>query len=450
MAVLLIVYGVTSRPLDRRGITSAMTFVTLGLVTGASGFGWLDVPLDSAVVERLTELALVFLLFSDSVRMDLKALRHSAAWPSRLLVIAIPGTMVLGFVMGLVVFPGMAVASAFLLATMLCSTDAALGQRVVDDPRVPPRVRQALDVESGFDDGIAVPFFLVALDLTMATLVGGVTSAVLTNIAAQIGWGLLAGLSTGAVGGLALRQADRRGWIKPEWRQAVTFAIAISAYAVAVTLGGSGFIAAFVGGMVFGAVSGQHGLRTTYLTEEVGNVLAAVTWMGFGALAISAVWHDITWKVVLYAVLSLTVVRMVPVAIAMLRTGAARQTVAFMGWFGPRGLASVVFLLLAMERGIPGSGDIAATVVATVGLSVFLHGLTAGPLVGAYHRWFTRQATRAAAAGCKTPLAEGKATVVPRTRRHPDPNEDSAVPAARGSRATTAADGIPLGESPHG
>jgi NhaP-type Na+/H+ or K+/H+ antiporter len=423
LTILLVLYGALSRPLDRRGVTSAMAFVTLGLVTGASGLGWLDVPLDNAVVERLTELALVFLLFSDSARIDLAALRHSAAWPSRLLLVGLPLTMVFGLLVGLLMFPGVAVASAFLLSTMLCSTDAALGQRVVEDPAVPARVRQALDVESGLNDGVAVPFFLVALDITMATLVGGVTSAVLGNIAAQIGWGLLAGVSGGAVGGLALRQADARHWIKPEWRQAITFAIAFSAYVLAVILGGSGFIAAFVGGMVFGAISGQHGLRTTYLTEEVGNILAAVTWMGFGALALNAVWQDISWRVVIYAVLSLTVVRMIPVAVAMVRTGATWQTVAFMGWFGPRGLASVVFLLLAIERGIPGSGDIGATVVVTVGLSVFAHGITAGPLVGAYHRWFAGRTPTATGAHVAASIAEAKQTVVPRTRGHADPGE---------------------------
>ena len=372
IGVVLIVYGAVSGPLDRRGVTSAMAFVIAGLLTGAAGLGWLDVPLESAAVERVTELALVFLLFSDSARINLAALRHSLGWPSRLLLIGLPLTMVAGLGAGLLLFPGMAVVSAFLLSTMLCSTDAALGQRVVEDTAVPARVRQALDVESGLNDGLAVPFFLVAVDLSMATLVGGVPSAVISNIASQIGWGVVAGVGAGAVGGGLLRTADQRGWLQAQWRQMFTLAVALSAYAAAGALGGSGFIAAFVGGMAFGRVSGQRGLRTTYLAEETGSILAAVTWMGFGALAISQVLPDITWPVVGYAILSLTVVRMLPVAIAMTRSGARWQTLAFMGWFGPRGLASVVFGLLALERGVPDSRTLLTTVVVTVALSVFL------------------------------------------------------------------------------
>jgi NhaP-type Na+/H+ or K+/H+ antiporter len=413
IGIVLIGYAALSGPLDRRGVTSAMAFVVAGLVVGESGFGWLDVSVESTVAERVTELALVFLLFSDSARMDLRGLRHSLGWPSRLLLIGLPSTIATGLGAGLLVFPGMAVTSAFLLSTMLCSTDAALGQRVVGDPAVPARVRQALDVESGLNDGVAVPFFLVAVDVSTAALVGGVTSAVIGNIASQIGWGVVAGVGAGVVGGSLLRAADGRGWLQAQWRQTFTLAVALSAYAAAGSLGGSGFIAAFVGGMVFGGVSRQHGLRTTYLTEEIGSILAAVTWIGFGALAISAVLPDITWQVVLYALLSLTVVRMLPVAVALAGTGARRQTVAFMGWFGPRGLASIVFGLLALERSVPDSHTLLATVVVTVGLSVFLHGLTAKPFVAAYHRWYADQTATASS------VPEAEPTIVPRRRRQP-------------------------------
>lgn len=416
LGAVLVVYSLLSGPLDRRGVTSAMAFVVVGVATGSVGLGWLDVPLESAVAERATELALVFLLFTDSARINLRSLRRSLAWPGRLLLIGLPLTLGLGMLAGVAVFPALPLTSAFVLTTMLASTDAALGQRVVEDEAVPGRVRQALDVESGLNDGLAVPFFLVAVDLALATLDGGVGSAVVSNIASQIGWGLLAGVGVGGLGGYLLRRADERGWIQSQWRQLAVLAIAATAYAAAATLGGSGFIAAFVGGMAFGAASGQRGLRTTYLAEEVGNMLAAVTWLGFGALAIGAVWSDITWQVVLYAVLSLTVVRMVPVAIALAGSGARGQTVAFMGWFGPRGLASVVFGLLALEEGVPDADVLLATVVVTVGLSVFLHGLTATPLVAVYHRWYAAHPARQDA-------AEARPTTLTRLRRRAGPDD---------------------------
>ncbi|MGZ8805339.1 MAG: cation:proton antiporter [Microbacterium sp.] len=430
VAVVMVVYAAVSGPLDRRGVTSAMAFVVAGVVLGTAGLGWLDIEAESPVLETVTELALVFLLFSDAARIDLPALRRNITWPSRLLLIGLPLSMVAGFGIGLLVFPDLGLASVFLLATMLCSTDAALGQRVVDDPAVPSRVRQALDVESGLNDGLAVPFFLVALDVATASLEGGVTAAVITNIASQIGWGLLAGVVAGGIGGLLLRVAQQRGWMQGHWRQVATFAVALSAFAIAGTLGGSGFIAAFVGGMVFGLVSRRDEQPTTLLTDEAGNVLAAATWIGFGAVAISLVLTAITWQIVLYAVLSLTVVRMISVAIALAGTGARWQTTLFLGWFGPRGLASVVFALMVVDSGMPDAQPLLVTVVVTVALSVFLHGLSAMPLVSIYHRWYDSHLTRHSSA------VEAKPTPMPRTRhtavhRGRTPGAEQSVEGAR-------------------
>ena len=415
IVAIIIVWSAVSGPLDRRGITSAMVFMIAGLAVGSSALGLLDVSVESSVAERVTEVALVLLLFSDAARLDLRALRHELGWPSRLLLIGLPLTLLAGAGVGVLVFPGMALASVCLLSTMLCSTDAALGQKVVSDTSVPARVRQALDVESGLNDGLAVPFFLVALDVANAELKTGVTSAVVSNAAAQIGWGLTAGLIAGALGGLLFRFADRRVWIGGEWRQIVPLAVALLAYAIALSLGGSGFIAAFVGGMAFGRVSGARGSVVTLFTEEAGGFFAAVTWIGFGALALGWAIPHITWQVVVYALLSLTLVRMVPVAIAMARRGARLPTVAFIGWFGPRGLASVVFALLVVERGVPEEQTIVTTVVVTVALSVVLHGLTSVPLVGAYHRWFEAHASGHPAAPEATP------TTMPRRKRQLTP-----------------------------
>ena len=421
IAVILVAYGAVSKPLDRRGITSAMVFTAAGLAVGTAGLGLVNVKLESIVAERITELALVFLLFSDSTRIDLAGLRRHLGWPSRLLLIGLPLTMLAGVGAGLLVFPGMALASVFLLATMLCSTDAALGQRVVSDEAVPTRVRQALDVESGLNDGLAVPFFLVAVELSLATLSSGVTTAVLRNMAEQIGWGLLAGLGAGALGGLLFRVADERGWLEGQWRQCLPLVTAILAYAVALRLGGSGFIAAFVGGMAFGHFSKRHGLHVTGLNEDVGGILAAVVWVGFGALALSKLLPHVTWQVVAYAALSLTVVRMVPVAIALMGSGARAPTIAFMGWFGPRGLASIVFALIALESGVPEARTLFATVGLTVLLSIFLHGLSSVPLVAAYSRWYAGHKARHPSA------AEAKHTKMSRLRHRPTPDVQSAA-----------------------
>ena len=428
IAVILLAYGAVSGPLDRRGITSAMVFTAAGLVVGTSGLGLVNADIETEAAERFCELTLVFLLFSDSTRIDLAGLRRNLSWPGRLLLVGLPLTLLFGVVAGVLLFPEVGLTGAFLLSTMLCSTDAALGQRVVEDEAVPVRVRQALDVESGLNDGLAVPFFLVAVDLSLAQLSTGLTAAVAGNMLAQIGWGLVAGLGAGMLAGLIVRVGDQRRWLEGQWRQVVTLAAALLSFLVAIQLGGSGFIAAFAGGMTFGHVSRRHGLGVTGLNEEVGTILAATTWIAFGALAVGVMLPDVTWQTVLYAVLSLTVIRMVAVAIALTGTGARLPTVAFIGWFGPRGLASIVFGLLALESGIPDAQPLLTTVMLTIVLSVFLHGISSVPLVAAYSRWYAARTTDDA----RTP--EARPTRMSRPRRQPTEEEADAVRLPLGAR----------------
>lgn len=409
--VIIIVWSALSAPLDRRGITSALFFMVAGLVIGVVMPSVLDIRLETLVAERIAEVALVLLLFSDATRLNLRALRQQLGWPSRLLLIGLPLTILAGTGIGLLIFPGMAVASVFLLAAMLAPTDAALGQKVISDQAVPPRVRQTLDVESGLNDGLAVPFFLVALSIANAELETGITTAVFANMAEQIGWGVLAGVVAGGLGGGLFHLANGRGWVAREWRQILAIGAALLSYAIAVQLGGSGFIAAFVGGIVFGYLAGPSSSILSALAEQAGDFLAAITWIAFGSLALLLAFPHITWQVVLYALLSLTVVRMVPVAIALAGRGAKLQTVAFIGWFGPRGLASLVFALIAIERGVPEGEVVLTTVVVTVALSILLHGLSSVPLVKRYHRWYS-------AHSATNPTAEESLpTLVPRRRR---------------------------------
>ena len=285
--------------------------------------------------------------------------------------------------------PGVSLVEALVLSIMLACTDAALGQAVVTDERIPSRIRQGLNVESGLNDGICVPLFFIALALAEADEGAMTAHAAVHLVLEEIGYGLVAGVAAGVLGALALRVAARRSLVEPHWLQILTAATALLAAGIATGLGGSIFIAAFTGGFLFGVVGRRPAGEVSYLVDEGGELLNAVTFIVFGAAILGPALDDLGWEVLVYAVLSLTVVRMLPVALALLGTGARRPTLAFVGWFGPRGLATIVFaVILIDESSLPHERTLLLAVVATIGISVFAHGLTARPLTNRYVRWY--------------------------------------------------------------
>ncbi len=357
---------------------------------GADALGLVEPDVSSEPVKLLAEATLAVVLFGDASRIDLHALRDEVSVPALLLGIGLPLTIVAGCATGLVLLGGsLAAPEVLLLAIILAPTDAALGQAVVTLPRLPVRVRQGLNVESGLNDGICVPLFFIALALAQADagdLSGGEAARL---VAEEIGYGVLGGVGAGAVGAAVIVFAGRRKWIDESWLQIVPAATAVLAYGLADGLGGSGFIAAFVGGAVFGALRRRQGGEVGYLVEELGGILSSVTFVVFGAIMLGPALGATTWQIALYAVLSLTMVRMLPVAIALVGTGARRPTIGFIGWFGPRGLASIVFAVIVVEEGGLAHEDvIVTTTVLTVALSILAHGLTAAPLAGRYADWF--------------------------------------------------------------
>ena len=339
-------------------------------------------------VRILAEATLAIVLFSDASRIRLGVLRRQTSVPVRLLAIGLPLTIVLG-ALAATMFGGMTFGEVLVVGVLLAPTDAALGQAVVTEPRVPSRIRQGLNVESGLNDGICVPLLLIVLAAADVESNVATTHHALSIVAEEIGYGILGGAGAGLVTVAVVVLAGRRDLIAGSWLQVIPIAGATLAYASAAALGGSGFIAAFVAGGVFGGLSGREPTEVTRLTEEVGELLGGVTFLIFGAVLLGPALTHLTWRVVLYALLSLTVVRMVPVAIAMLGSGANRTTVAFMGWFGPRGLASIVFALIVVEDSdLPQTPTILVVTYFTVGLSVLLHGISAAPLADRYARWY--------------------------------------------------------------
>ena len=380
LAAILFLYSVIADKLERTVFGGAIAFTAIGITLGAWGIGALNLTLNAEGISVLAELTLALLLFSEAAASDLKELRRSASLPKRLLLIGLPLTILFGFATGALIFSAITMLEIALLATILAPTDAALGQAVVSNEKVPGSIRSGLSFESGLNDGICVPIFLAFLALiTNASGEQGVGQIASHLIVEEVGIGALTGVIVATVGAALIKLRQSREDISPSWQQLLVPALAMTCFATAQAIGGSGFIASFVGGVLFGWIGQQKTEQYLLAAETTGHALSLLTWVAFGALVVPLVLDLMTWKIAVYAALSLTLVRMLPVWICLRGTNMRLAEVLFVGWFGPRGLASIVFAVMAIEAGIPGANHIAAIVACTIFFSVIGHGLTAKP-----------------------------------------------------------------------
>jgi sodium/hydrogen antiporter len=387
-AALLLVAGV-SRRLTDTPFTPAMAFVLIGLLVGPLIIDQVTLAPASATVRTLAEATLAVVLFADASRIKLHVLRREYAVPLRLLGVGLPLTIAVGAVLAAAIFAHLNGAEAVVLAVLLAPTDAALGQAVVTEPRLPSRIRQGLNVESGLNDGICVPLLLIALAAADVEDKTATAHHAINIVLEEIGYGILGGVAAGLATSAVVAVGMRRDLISGSWLQVIPIAGAGLAYGVAVALGGSGFIAAFLAGAIFGVVVPRQSEKASRLNEEVGGLLGGVTFLIFGAVLLGPALEHVSWQIALYAVLSLTLVRMLPVAISMLGSGAKWETIGFLGWFGPRGLASIVFAVISVQEAhLQGAQTILLTAYLTIGLSVIAHGITAAPLARRYARWY--------------------------------------------------------------
>ncbi len=398
VAIVLVVFAALSGRLRGSAITPAIVFVAIGYVLGDQGLDLTGSVLDAGTIRLLAEVTLALVLFSDAAVLDTRALTREAAIPARLLGIGLPLTIVVGALAAVVMFPALGVFEAVVLAVLLAPTDAALGQTVVSDQRLPSRLRQGLNVESGLNDGVCVPLLFAAVAFAELAEAPTFDGGIVVDLVKEVGIALGVGVVVAIAVALVYTASSRRGWLDEEWGQVVPLATAAIAYTATAELGGSGFIAAFAAGLVYGRSLGAPvAHHTTRLMEETGGVLSAVTFFVFGATLIGSGVTDLDVSTVVYAVLSLTVVRMLPVAISLVGSGATRPTMAFAGWFGPRGLATIVFMLTIVEESaLPGTGRIVQVATLTVLVSVVAHGVTAPSLTERYLRWYSTSAEHVA------------------------------------------------------
>jgi NhaP-type Na+/H+ or K+/H+ antiporter len=382
VSLVVFVWGIFSARIGRADLSAPIVFVVVGVLL-SDRMHIIEQDISQEAIKVLAEVTLVWVLFADAARVGFRELRADLGMYARLLVVGLPLTITAGVVLAMVLFDGMNFWLALLVGAALAPTDAALGAAVMTDPAVPERVRRVLNVESGLNDGIATPVVTVAIAGAVAAETvhaASTVSAAFTELAIGLGLGIVLGVG----GGRAMRIARRRGWASADFTGPAALALALATYAGALAVGGNGFVAAFVAGLTFGNFAGRGAAREVLFVEQTAGLVSLLTWLMFGAVVVPTVIDYADWTAVLYAVLSLTVVRMLPVALALIGSGVSSATVGFIGWFGPRGLASIIFALIALEE-LPAEADRAIAVIGvTVLLSVFAHGLSAQTLASKY------------------------------------------------------------------
>jgi sodium/hydrogen antiporter len=383
---LLFAYSLVSRRVQQSPVTPPMVFTAAGIALGCGFPGFLSAWGKAEITLHIAELGLVLLLFTDASRSSIAGMRKVQNLAARLLSTGMLLTILLGAVIGKIVFPEFSLWEAGILAAILAPTDAGLGQVIVSSSRVPARIRQALNLESGLNDGLSVPFLMFFMALAAASTEGRKAS-LMQFVVEQLGYGVVVGLVIGLVGGWLLGLADRKGWMDESFRQIGVVSLPLLCLIASESVGASMFIASFVAGLAVQPGFKDAGKHSVEFAEEWGQLLNLFVFFLFGLL-VARDWHEFTVAAAIYAILSLTVVRMLPVAIALIGTHLSRASLVFMGWFGPRGLASIVLGLVYLQEEIhlAGESTIRLTVTLTVALSILLHGLSAMPGISLYAR----------------------------------------------------------------
>ena len=389
LTIFVMIYSTVAGAVERTWISGPIVFTLFGLLIGPVGFDLLSLETDREMIKVLAELTLAMVLFTDAAGADMRVLRRTTGLPARLLLIGLPLTIALGIGVAALLVDSLSLFAIAVLATMLAPTDAALGKAVVTNEVVPDKIRQGLNVESGLNDGICVPILFVFLALALDKVGDqGAWTLAVKLVFEEIGIGLAVGLILTYFAVRLFRVASHRNWLTHTWIQLPIAALALACFALAQYLGGSGFIAAFSGGILAGIMGTgltrqQH---DDYLraSEGIGDTLALITWVIFGSAVVGQAAGHFSWMILLYSVLSLTVIRMLPVFLSLTGSGIDTEGKLFIGWFGPRGLASIVFAVIVVNSGMPDSGPLAMTVVCTIMLSIIAHGITANPWARAY------------------------------------------------------------------
>lgn len=382
--LLVFIYSLISKKLEKSIITAPILFCATGMLSYFYSPIREIIKIDQNILLTIAEIGLVMTLFTDAAYVKLKILRANRSIPLRLLTIGLLLTIVLGTLAALVIFTQLTIWEAGILAAILAPTDAGLGQVIVNSPKTPERIRQSLSVEAGLNDGISVPFLMFFIALSLSSTEGA--GSVLTKfIIEQLGIGTIIGLLIGFLGGWLLALAKRKKWMSEPMQQLGLITLPFLSVLISEPFGASMFIVAFIAGLAVQIKFKEARTHSVEFTEGWGQLLNYFVFFLFGIFVMRA-WPNFDLKMLIYAIISLTVVRIIPVAISLIGTKYSKYTVLFMGWFGPRGLASIVLALVYLEHetNSPNEHTVQLVVMATVLLSIFAHGFSTLPGINWY------------------------------------------------------------------
>ncbi len=388
LSIVLVVigYGYLSKLLLRFNVSGPMVFAALGLLFSPLGLDLAQAHLNAELVQITAEIALIVVLFSDASSLNLNRLKREWTIPVRLLFIGLPLTIIVSIFAAKMIFPNEAMMYVVLMALILAPTDAALGKAVVTDEKVPEKIRSSINVESGLNDGIVFPLLVTVVAVIVSGEEGGQGNSWLGYVVKQISFGAILGSFVGYCSARLAVTVIRRNWMETSYQNLIPIALAILSYYLAEYFGGNGFIAAFFSGLFVGNYSEQLREHIEGFAESEGDLLILISFLVFGLVFIPATLEFWSVTVFIYAFLSLTLLRMVPVAISLIGTKFDISTMLFIGWFGPRGIASILYVLIVINelKSIKGHEQIFAVITVTVLFSIILHGLSAQPLARIY------------------------------------------------------------------
>ncbi len=381
LCIIILLYSLVAGKVEKGPVSSAMVFLSVGLILGPFMLHFFNFKFNEEDYKVLAEFALALVLFTDASKANLKILRNHIKIPNHLLLVGLPITIIFGVLVGKLVFPEMSWIELGVLSVVLAPTDAALGEPVVNHQNVPENVREGINVESGLNDGICVPILLLLFAMHQFDVDEHVTLGFTMGLfIKEIGIGILCGVIVAYLGDTLIRFGLPKHWIDSSWKPSIIIVMALGCFSLAQALGGSGFIAAFVGGLIFNHTSKTYKLEMLIGALGVGKIMNAIVWIIFGSVITAKLIPLLTWPIVIYSLLSLTVIRILPVLICLINNKISTYSKIFIAWFGPRGLASVVFGAMVYEENLVYGNTIIITACCTILLSVFAHGISAEPM----------------------------------------------------------------------